>query len=43
MNKVKCFFIRGIRCYAGISFIAQQGAEVGNDFLFLTSIIKGKY
>ena len=27
------FFIRGIRCYAGINFIAQQGAEVGNDLV----------
>ena len=27
------FFIRGIKCYAGINFVAQQGAEIGNDLV----------
>ena len=35
------FFIRGIKCYAGISFVAQQDAEVGNDLVCEVSFIIG--
>ena len=35
------FFIRGIKCYAGISFVAQQDAEVGNDLVCEVSFTIG--